>query len=320
MVSLTSMMPAVFLFFVAPLVAEFLLGNLPITMLGALVVLAPLYGGGALLVREVVRRSGRGWVSIIVLGVAFGVFEEAFTTQTLFNPNYLKLDLHLLEPAYVPALGIGVWWTLFVLTLHAVWSIGVSIALTEALVPERAREPWLGPRGLAVTCFLLASGGTATTFLTLKGDPFVGSIPQLTTSAALLAALVVLAFKLPRSASTRMDGPAPAPWRVGAFALIASSLFLLVPGRWQWWAVCAYLALYVAVISAVRRWSSLEGWDGRHRLGLAGGAALSYAGHAFPQPPVLGGDLRLDLIGNAVFASALVWLLAVAARRVSRSV
>ena len=37
--------PAVGLFFLAPLVAEFLLGNLPITLLPALVLLAPLYGG-----------------------------------------------------------------------------------------------------------------------------------------------------------------------------------------------------------------------------------------------------------------------------------
>ena len=44
--------PAVGLFFLAPLVAEFLLGNLPIKLLSALIVLAPLYGGGALLIRE----------------------------------------------------------------------------------------------------------------------------------------------------------------------------------------------------------------------------------------------------------------------------
>ena len=53
-------LPAVGLFFLGPLVAEFLLGDLPINLLGALVILAPLYGGGALLIREVVRRTGRG--------------------------------------------------------------------------------------------------------------------------------------------------------------------------------------------------------------------------------------------------------------------
>ena len=45
--------PAIGLFFVAPLVAEYLLGDIPIKMLGVLAILAPLYGGGALLIREV---------------------------------------------------------------------------------------------------------------------------------------------------------------------------------------------------------------------------------------------------------------------------
>ena len=52
--------PAVGLFFLAPLAAEFLLGNLPITLLAGLALLAPMYGGGALLIREVTRRVGRG--------------------------------------------------------------------------------------------------------------------------------------------------------------------------------------------------------------------------------------------------------------------
>ena len=89
--------PALGLVFVAPLVAEFLLGNLPIKLLPALIVLAPMYGGGALLIREVVRRTGRGWPSILLLGMAYGIFEEAYTTQSLFNPNYLKLNLGIAD-------------------------------------------------------------------------------------------------------------------------------------------------------------------------------------------------------------------------------
>src|ERR1700734_3806211 len=145
---------AIALLFTAPLVAEYLLGDLPIKMLAALVVMAPMYGGGALLIREVVRRTGRGWPTILVLAFAYAVLEEAFTTQTLFNSNYLHLNLHLLQPGYIAALGIGAWWTIFVLTLHTVWSISTSIALAEALVPERATTPWLGWPGLTVTRLL----------------------------------------------------------------------------------------------------------------------------------------------------------------------
>ena len=78
-----SLLLAVVLFLLAPFVSEFLLGDLPITMLPALIVLAPMYGGGALVIREIVRRSRRGWPTLMVLALAYAVLEEAFTTQTL---------------------------------------------------------------------------------------------------------------------------------------------------------------------------------------------------------------------------------------------
>ena len=174
-----SVWPAVALFLVAPLIAEFLLGNLPIKMLPVILVLAPLYGGGALLIRELVRRAGRGWPSIVVLALAYGIVEEAYTTQSLFNPNYLKLNLHLLQPAYLPALGIGAWWTIFVLTLHTAWSISTSIALVEASFPDRAEIPWLGNHGLAVTVVLFILGVAVTTLGQIRQDPFVASPVQL---------------------------------------------------------------------------------------------------------------------------------------------
>src|SRR5262245_55414542 len=89
-----TLLPAVVLFLLAPFVSEFLLGDLPLTMLPALIVLAPMYGGGALVIREIVRRSRRGWPTLMVLALAYSVLEEAYTTQTLFNPNYLHLSLH----------------------------------------------------------------------------------------------------------------------------------------------------------------------------------------------------------------------------------
>src|SRR5271170_1262481 len=155
--------PAVGLFFLAPLVAEFLLGNLPIKLLPALVMLAPMYGGGALLIRETVRRMGRGWPSILLLALAFGILEEAFATQSLFNPDYLGMHFGLLKAAYIPALGMGGWWTIFVLNLHMVWSITTPIALVEGMVPEQSKTPWLGRVGLGVTSVVFAFGLVATT-------------------------------------------------------------------------------------------------------------------------------------------------------------
>ena len=134
--------PAIGLTLLAPLIGEFLLGNVSITAIIALVILAPLYGCGALLIRESARRAGRGWPTMTVLGIAYALFEEGLVTQFLFNPSYHDLDLQ--GAAYVPALGIGVRLTLTIIALHAIWSTCVPIAVVEAVVPARCDTPWLG--------------------------------------------------------------------------------------------------------------------------------------------------------------------------------
>ena len=126
--------PAVGLFFLSPFVAEFLLGNVSIRRLPIGLVMAPMYGGGAVLVREAARRAGKGWPTIFLLALAYAVIEEGLICQTLFNPSYFGLDL--LREGYIPALGMGAWWTLFVLTLHTVWSISAPIAIIESLAPS----------------------------------------------------------------------------------------------------------------------------------------------------------------------------------------
>jgi hypothetical protein len=309
-------LPAIGLFFIAPLVAEFLLGNIPITMLGAMVLLAPMYGGGALLIRELVRRTGRGWPSILLLGLAYGILEEAYMTQSLFNPDYLNLNMGLLKPAYISALAIGGWWTIFVLTLHTVWSISVSIGLTESLVPNRATTPWLKGTGLTITTILFAAAAIGAGRFAIKTDKhhFVASTPQFAWAGVVCAVIIAIAFLLPRRSAVpaQTSGSAPSPWLVGALALIAASIFMVVPNAWAWKAVGIYIVLYLIMIAAVYVWSHRAGWDGRHRLGLAAGAALAYGWHAFIENPAVG---KTGRVGNAVFALALIVLLAIAARK-----
>lgn len=310
-------LPAIGLFFLSPLIAEFLFGDFPLTMIWLLFILAPLYGGGAILIREAVRRTGRGWPTMMVLALAYGIFEEAFTTQTLFNPNYLGLNLHLLVPAYISSLGIGAWWTLFVLTLHTVWSISVPIALMEALVPARAAKPWLGRIGLAVVTLLFVLSATAMTRNSIKMDKahFIASPNQFLASAIICAVVAALAFFMPRIVSSRPGNP-PRPLVTGACALAAASIFLLAPPTWGWGAVALYLALDALMIAVAIVWARQEGWTLQHALSLAGGAALAYAWHGFVQNPVTGKTSMLVMRGgNAILAIGTVLLLVIAARR-----
>jgi hypothetical protein len=50
-------LPVAFLFFLAPLFGEYLLGNLKLSEIIYLPFIAPLYGAGALIIREVTRRA-----------------------------------------------------------------------------------------------------------------------------------------------------------------------------------------------------------------------------------------------------------------------
>jgi hypothetical protein len=307
------------LFLLAPLVAEFLLGNLPITAFYALLVLAPLYGGGALLIREVVRRTGRGWPSVLVLGLAYGVFEEGISTMSLFNPNYV--GLRLLDNGFIPQLGIGGPWTVLVLTLHVVWSISVPIALMEVLAGERRTTPWLGWLGLTVTGLLFVFGAAATTLTSIMSSQFVASAPQLIASAVIALGLVVVALILiPASATVShvVEGSAPNPWLVGLGSLVLTSTFKGLPIEWAPWLYVGSVAvLAVVAIVSVRYWSARSGWGDMQRLALASGALFTYAWSAFPQPPALPASPEADLAGNIVFAAAAIALVGVAARQVA---
>ncbi|MBO1911759.1 hypothetical protein J4G37_44105, partial [Microvirga sp. 3-52] len=70
--------------------AEYLIGILSITEIGYILFLAPMYGGGALLIREVTRRTSRGIITMLVLGIAYGLIEEGLIDQMLFNRFYLS--------------------------------------------------------------------------------------------------------------------------------------------------------------------------------------------------------------------------------------
>ena len=307
--------PALGLFFLSPFVAEFLLGNVSITALPIGLVMAPMYGGGAVIIREAARRAGKGWPTIFLLALAYAAIEEGLVCQTLFNPSYFGLDL--LREGYIPALGMGAWWTLFVLTLHTVWSISVPIAIIETLVPARATVPWLGWPGLLLNTCLFVLGSVLIFMGTYNQERFVATTPQLLGVVVTAALLVVLAFAVQPS-RMRVERPAPQPWQVGAFAFLASSSFMAARYLLSDWPIVAFYVLIFGLVAViVVRWSGRVDWGVAHRLALAGGAMLTYAWHAFPQRPVIGSTGAIDLAGNVVFAVVAVLLLLAACRTVS---
>jgi len=309
---------AITLFFVAPFVAEYLLGDVSLKLLSALIVMAPMYGGGALLIREHVRHKGRGWPTILCLGAAYALLEEGLVTQSLFNPDYLNLHLQFLQPAHVAWLGIGGWWTLLMLNLHAFWSIGVSIALVEGLWPERTREPWLGKVGHDVVDVIFLLGLVANTIFGYRQNQFWASRAQLGVAAIVCVLLVVIALATPAGMGKR-EGTVPSPWLTGIAALVLGSLLRLVPMQWGWGAVAAMLAVDAVFLLMVYALSRRKTWTLLHTLSLGAGGAVAYGLHAFLGRP-FGGGLVLARIGNVIFLLIALALIAIGARRTAAMV
>lgn len=331
-------LPAIALYFLAPLVGEFLLGNIPITMPASIISLlgaSLLYGGGALLIRETVRRAGYGWPTMILFALAYGVIEEGFATFTLFNPNWM--GYRILDYGYLPSIGMSPPWTLFVLCLHTVWSINVPIAIVETLAGSRRTTPWLGKVGLAVTAVLFVLGVIAILFSSISADGFVPPLPQLVGVGIATIAIIITGVLIGRRGAApraQTTGSAPSPWLVGTVSLVASSIFMLIyaadpSGLSPWFAgiqlspllaTVFYFLLFARFAVLVHRWSRLSGWSDIHRLALAGGALLTYAWHAFPWEPIVPYPVSplVDLASNTILAVGAIALLVIAARRLPK--
>jgi hypothetical protein len=323
------MAPALGLFFLAPFVGEFLLGNITVDYLLLGLLLAPLYGCGALLVREVGRRGG-GWPTMVLLAAAYALIEEGPVDQLLWNDSYAGFD-YVHGPTYLPALGTSVELVQTVLALHTVWSICVPIAIVETFVPKRQATPWLGRTGLTVTAVLYALGAAFLFWGNYSEEQFIASPAQLAGIGVVIVALVALAFspwvrRRPGADERRPDidkGP-PSPWAVGVVGLAGTSLYwaplvLGVPAWYAWIGVAVWTSVAALGIVLVSHWSRRSGWDQRHRFALAAGATLTYVWTAFPIRPEVGGSLTIDLISNALFGSVAIVLLAIAAHRLTRA-
>lgn len=308
--------PVLALFFLAPLVAEFFLGDFSILQLPLIVPLAPMYGGGAILIRELARRTARGWPTIAVLALAFGVFQEALLTQSLFNPNYA--GAHLLEKGFLPALGIAIPWTVFVLALHTVWSISTPVAIVEECTGSRRTHPWLGVVGLIVTALLFTAGSVFTFAIsyTTNGH-FMASPAQLGISAAIVVGLVAVAFRLPHlTPRYGVAVQAPAPWLVFTVAMVAGGLFMAGLALPTGLGVAVMLLGLAGIAAVTVWWSARPGWSHWHRYALASAAVLTYAWHAFFTQPVEGGGAALNLISHIIYAALGLGVLGFAAWRI----
>ncbi|GCE51481.1 hypothetical protein EI42_05929 [Thermosporothrix hazakensis] len=322
-------LPVLFLLIIAPVIAELLYGTVSITQASALLFVLPIYGAGALLIRELVRRSGRGWSSILLLGVAYGTVEEGLVLQSFFNPT-------LYGAAHWGAriFGINGVYVELQLVLHAVWSVAIPILLTELIFPSiRRGTPYLGRFGLFVTALFYVIGVLVLMFSThvmLAPGYWAPPVLLATAGLAVLVLVVIALSMLPKtSVSSENQIAAPQPWipflvsGIGSFGYLALLIVLwrVEPAFAQWPLVlvpmlCA-LFLAITVARLVRHWSQASNWGDRHLLALASGALLAHTLVGFLD--IQNTTTRLGLVVLGLIMMILLSLLALHIRHKGRS-
>lgn len=272
----------------APLIAEVLEGSTHLTNLFAFPTQIGVYGCAALLIRASVRSQRKGWIALLLLGIAYGLAEECLILQTSLYPLFVADPQHI----YGRLLGVNWIYLLWAVGYESIWSIVLPIQLTELLFPEQRDDPWLGRTGLIVTAifFLLASFATWFLWTQIAVPKFTKvhyQPPLLTivTAFVVVVALVglVLISRTPLRFARANTRVAPHPWLVGVVACVLGLLWFaplllhygIFPAFPFVLALVFILALAVGTLWLILYWSAAQGWGDEQRLALIFGAILA---------------------------------------------
>jgi len=323
-----SVAPIVVLVLLSPLVGEVLSGATKLSYLFAYLPEVMMWGCGTLLIRELVRRWGGNWTSMLPLGLALSITEEFIVQQTSLAP----LPWLGTAPMYGRVWGVNWIYFVFMLAFESVTITMVPVQIVELIFPERRKEPWLRRRGLVVASTVFVVGAFIAWFLWVR----VARIqvfhmpdykPPMVTWALgwiAIAFLVSVGYALRGSRGTTAARDALSPWLVLPFTLLLGfpwyALMGLVfvpnpPAVPLWIPVTASIGWGVMTIFLVRRWASASGWGEMQEWALSFGVLLVLMTAGF-----LGSSLwiKMDLIFKALLNAIAFAGMIVLARRIAR--
>jgi hypothetical protein len=321
--------PALALVFLAPMIAEVLSGATRLSYIFVLIPEMMVWGCGALLIREVVRRWNAGGTSLLLLGLALSVAEEFIIQQTSLAP----LPWLGSTPVYSRQWGVNWLFFLFMLGYESVWVVVVPVQLTELIFPERRNDLWLKTRGMVISAAIFLLGSYIAWFAwTQRARPMTFHVPPYHPSPVLIGigalAIVVLAiaaYALRNAEPKSSARKAPPAWIVGPVVLImgfpwyALMTLIFAPtlkhnfSFWLPMAVGVVWAFLVYLI--VRYWSSSSGWKDMQRWSAVFAATLVCMIAGFSGSSSW---LRMDLIAKVILnliAVVALLLLAIKIRR-----
>lgn len=215
----------------SPIIAELLSGSSPpIEFLSPLsfALLLGLYGSGVLVVRELSVIWNRGWMSVIVLGAAYGILEEGVAIKSFFDPFWMDLG-GLGE--YGRFLGTNWVWAVWLTIFHSMISITLPILILALLYPNLKRERLLTRRKFELVLVILLLDVLVCTFVLNNYFPFM---PMYFLAIVAVFSLAFYAKHIPKEfMMPREQDPTWAPWKFGVLGFLMLSLDFLLAGAFS---------------------------------------------------------------------------------------
>ncbi|WP_201776069.1 hypothetical protein [Devosia geojensis] len=255
-------------------------------ILFALVFFMALYGAPALLVRELARRFGWGWPSLLMLCAALGILQACIIDQSMFADQYGGYAgwQENRSATFIAPLGISAYNAYNFIVGHIIFSFAGPMAVAEAWWPKRAEAPWLRPFGTIVAA--ISYVGSAALIISDPGSQSA-SQTQLVVSWLLVAACFLAAVLIGR----RKVGARSIPTgRMNPFVVLAMTFAVAVPGNFAegWIGVAVGLGSAIIILGMIIRIRKRDVWTVRHSAAVALGYLLSRGVLAFTYFPLVG--------------------------------
>ncbi|HKW16442.1 MAG TPA: hypothetical protein VJO35_02930 [Terriglobales bacterium] len=299
------------LLLLSPFIGELLSGSTRTSFLFVFIPEVMVWGVGALLCRELVRRWRAGGVSLLMLGLALSIAEEFIIQQTSIAP----LPFPGSHPDYARLWGVNLVYLLFMLGYESVWVVVIPVQVTELFFPQHSRLTWLRLRGIIIACivFLVGSriawyGWTQQARPRMNAAPYHPPLAMIVLGFAAIAALIAIAYLVRNvGLSSPGDQRRAAPAWVGGlmafvmgaawFALIAQ-YFIPKPVQPSWIPIVAGAGWAALAFALFVWWSSRRAWGETHRLASTFGGTLACM--VVPYLSMASWS-KIDVIGKIVF-------------------
>ena len=241
----------------------------------SVVYLSIFYGTAMLIIREAIIRRPASWLSVVLLGIAFGCCNEgvvAGTWYTVRNDGYLFFG------------SVDVAWAVGLTVFHLFISMLLTIAFTDILFPSRAGQPLLGRRGSIIAPLLFVLCNALVVFA-----PNFRAERLIVLGAVLLLAVIALRLPPTRLNKVIRDVPPPRFWVLRLVGFLTYMIYFVLlyfyplvigglpgvsPDVAQYIIIATMVGFAAIVLMRGVGWLRTNGWGVRHNLALMTGVVV----------------------------------------------